>query len=82
MDLLILMGMGGLFILLGLGVVFWDRREQKSYYSAISAREDVREYMEHSPQRPEFGALEIGGWIAITVGLILVIMGGAFWLWG
>ncbi len=81
-DLVIPMVMGGLFILLGLGVVFWDRREQKSYYDAISTRGDVREYMEHSPQRPELGALKIGGVIAIIVGLLLVIMSGAFWLWG
>ena len=81
-DLVILMVMGGLFILLGLGVIFWDRSEQKSYYSAISSRADVREYMEHSPKRPEFGALKIGGVIAISVGLVLLIMGAAFWLWG
>ncbi len=81
-DLVIPMVMGGLFILLGLGVVFWDRREQKSYYDAISTRGDVREYMEQSPQRPELGALKIGGVIAIIVGLVLLIMGGAFWLWG
>ncbi len=81
-DLVIPMVMGGLFILLGLGVVFWDRREQKSYYDAISTRGDVREYMEQSPKRPELGALKIGGIIAIIVGLLLVIMSGAFWLWG
>ena len=81
-DLLILMVMGGLFVILGLGAIFWDRSEQKSYYNAISTRGDVREYMEHSPQRPELGALKIGGVIAIIVGLVLLIMGGAFWLWG
>ncbi len=81
-DLLILMVMGGLFVILGLAAIFWDKREQKSYYNAISSRLDVREYMEHSPERPEMGALKIGGWIAITVGLVLLIMGGAFWLWG
>ncbi len=81
-DLLILLVMGGLFILLGLVAIFWDRSEQKSYYSAIATRADVREYMEHSPGRPEFGALKIGGVIAIIVGLVLLIMGGAFWLWG
>ncbi len=81
-DSLIMMGMGGLFILLGLVAIFWDRSEQKSYYNAISTRTDVREYMEHFPKRPEFGGLKISGWIAITLGLVLLIMGGAFWLWG
>jgi len=28
------------------------------------------------------GALKIGGWIALIVGGLLMIMGGAFWLWG
>lgn len=81
-DSVILMVMGGLFILLGLGAMFWDRGEKKSYYNAIASRIDVREYIEHSPERPEMGALKIGGWIAITVGLILLIVGGAFRLWG
>jgi len=81
-DWLILMSMGGLFILLGLGAVFWGRREEKSYYEAISARTDIREYLEHTPERPEPGALKLGGWLAIAVGLVLLVMGGAFWLWG
>ncbi len=80
-DLLILLVMGGLFVILGLVAIIWDRSEQKSYYNAISTRGDVRAYMEHSPQRPELGALKIGGVIAIIVGLVLLIMSGAFWLW-
>jgi hypothetical protein len=81
-DLIILMVIGGLFVLLGVGALFWGRGEEKSYYNTISARPDVREYMEHSPERPEPGALKIGGLIAIVVGLVMLIMGGAFWLWG
>ncbi len=76
------MVIGGLFVLLGVGALFWGRGEEKSYYNTISARPDVREYMEHSPKRPEPGALKIGGLIAIVVGLVMLIMGGAFWLWG
>jgi len=34
--------------------------EEKCYYDAISRRTDVREYLEHQPQRPELGALKIG----------------------
>ena len=81
-DLLILMGMGGLFVLLGAGALFWGRKEEKDYYKAISTRHDVREYMDHSPERPEPGALKIGGVIAIVIGLVILVMGGAFWLWG
>ena len=80
-DLIILMGMGGLFILLGLGGIFWGRREQKGYYDSIAGRSDVREFVEHWPQRPELSALRIGGWIAIVVGVLMLVMGGAFLLW-
>lgn len=81
-DFLILMGVGGLFILLGLAALIWDKREEKSYYNALSTRSDVREYLEHWPQRPELGALKVGGWISIAVGLIMLAIGGGFWFWG
>ena len=80
-DYFILMGMGGLFVILGIASVFWGKREAKGYYDIISTRSDVREFLEHEPERPEPGALRIGGWIAIAVGLLMLVMGGAFWLW-
>ena len=82
LDYFILMGMGGLFILLGLITILWGRREEKEYYNSLSTRTDVREYLEHWPQRPEPGSLKIGGWIAIAIGLLMLAMGVAFWLWG
>jgi len=80
-DWFILMVMGGLFILLGLGVIFWGKREEKHYFDSLSTRTDVREYMEHWPQRPEPGGLKIGGWIAITLGLCMLALGVAFLFW-
>ena len=79
---LVLIGMGGFFILLGLGAIIWDRHEKKSYYDSLSTRPDTREFLEHWPQHPQFGALKIGGWIAIAIGVLMIVMGGAFWLWG
>lgn len=79
-DLLIVVIFGGLFILLGAGVFLWGKNEEKDYYKAISTRSDVREYMEHSPERPEPGGLKIGGVIAFFLGLFMLILGGAFWL--
>ncbi len=81
-DLFALIGLGGLFVLLGVAAIFWGRSERKGYYNAIVTRSDVREYMEQTPERPEPGALKIGGVIAISVGLVMLLMGGAFWLWG
>lgn len=81
-DWFILMVMGGFFTLFGLVVMFWGRAEEKSYYDSLARRTDVREYLEHRPERPEPGGLKIGGWTAIAVGLVMLAMGGAFLLWG
>ena len=80
-DWFILMLMGGLFVLLGLGAIFWGRAEEKRYFDSMSRRSDVREYLERWPQRPEPGALKVGGWIAITLGLFMLALGAAFLLW-
>jgi len=81
-DWFILMVGGGLFLLLGVAGIIRGGGEEKSYYNAISRRPDMREYLEHKPERPEPGALRIGGWIAIAIGLVMIAMGAAFWFWG
>ena len=81
-DWFILMGMGVLFVLLGLAAFIWGKREEKSYYNSISTHPDMREFLEHKPERPEPGALIIGGWIAMAIGLLMIALGGAFLLWG
>ncbi len=82
MDSFILMGVGGLFVILGVAALLWGRGEEKSYYDSIHTRTDVKEFLEHTPKRPEPGALKIGGWIAIAIGLLMLALGGAFLLWG
>ena len=81
-DFLIMMSMGGLFVILGLGAIIWGKSEEKGYYDSLATRTDVREYMEHWPSRPGLGALKIGGWITIAVGLLVLVMGGVFCLRG
>ena len=81
-EFFILMGVGGLFIILGLAIVLWGEREEKSYYNSISTRPgDTREFLERWPQRPQPGALKIGGWIAIAIGVVMLVTGVAFWVW-
>ncbi len=78
----ILMGVGGLFLILGLVTVLWGEREEKSYYNSISTRPgDTREFLEHWPQRHQPSALKIGGWIAIAIGVVMLVVGVAFWVW-
>ncbi len=82
MDSFIMMGAGGLFVILGVVALLWGRREEKSYYDSIHTRTDVKEFLNHTPNRPEPGALKIGGWIAMAIGLLMIALGGAFLLWG
>jgi len=77
-DVSALLVIGGVFILLGIAVIIWDRAEKKGYFSSISHHTDTREYLEAWPPRPQFGALKIGGWITITIGLAMLVLGFVF----
>ena len=81
-ELFILMGMGGVFLLLGISSFVWSKKEERDYYDLISSRPDLREFYEHEPERPEHNALKIGGRIAFILGLLMVLFSGAFLLWG
>ena len=78
-DCFILMGVGGLFIILGLVGIIWGKREEESYDNALSTRRDLREFLEHWPVRPQPGALKVGGLIAITIGLLVLAAGVILW---
>jgi len=81
-DTFILMVMGGAFIIIGIAVLFRGKRQEKSYYNALSTRTDLREFLERSPEHPEHSSLKIGGWISIIVGLVMLGIGGGLQLWG
>jgi len=80
-DLIIMAIIGGVFILLGITGILWGRKEEGAYYGTVSERIDVREFIDRNPLRPEPGALKIGGRICITVGIVLLLIAGAFSLW-
>ena len=79
-DWFIMMGVGGGFIILGLFGIFWGRHEEKSYFEALTNRPDLREFMSHWPERPQPGALRTGGWIAVILGVLMLVVGIIFWL--
>ena len=79
-DCLIMMVVGVGFIVLGLIGNIWGRHEERAYDEALSSRPDLREFISHWPERPQSGALKIGGWIAISVGFILLMVGIILWI--
>jgi hypothetical protein len=81
-DLKILIIIGGVFILLGILGIIWGKREEGAYYTSVSGRIDVREFLEHLPGRPEPGALRTGGKICIAVGVVVLLVCLGFYLWG
>ena len=74
--------LGVVFFSLGIGMIIWGKKEEKNYYDSLTTRTDLREYFAHWPVRPQPGALKIGGWIALAVGIIMVAIGAAFSLVG
>ena len=81
-DYIILLGVGGFFVILGLVMLIWGKIREKRYYNSLSDRADLREFVNHWPPRLEHGGWKVGGWIALATGLLLLITGGIFWLWG
>jgi nitrogen fixation-related uncharacterized protein len=81
-DLYIMIGIGGVFIVLGVLGFIWSKVEEGAWYSTVSTRTDVREFVDRSPGRPEPDALRIGGKICIAVGIVLLLICAGFFLWG
>jgi hypothetical protein len=75
-----MMATGAFFLIIGLVMLFQGRGEEKGYYNSLTDRTDAREFLDHWPRRPRVGSIKVGGWIALAIGLTLVIMGGVFWL--
>jgi hypothetical protein len=81
-DLYVMITIGGIFLVLGILGFIWGRREDGAWYGSVSSRIDVREFLDHSPGRPEPNALRIGGKICIALGIVLLLISGGFYLWG
>jgi hypothetical protein len=81
-EILITLIVGGVFLILGIIFFLIGRRESDAYYTNVSMKVDVREFMDHLPWRPEPDALRIGGKIAIAVGIVILLVAVAFHFWG
>jgi hypothetical protein len=80
LDSFIMMGLGGFFLLLAVIAFLWSRSEERVINNALSKRRDLREFITRWPPSIEPGALRVGGWILIAIGIVLIILGGIFLL--
>lgn len=71
----VILALGGFFILVGLVMLFIGSREEKGYYDALSGKRDLREFVTHNPERAEPGSVRTGGWIALAVGVGILVIG-------
>ena len=76
-DSVVVLALGAFFIAVGLILLLIGYSEEKGYYNALAGKRDLREFVTHNPQRPEPGSLRTGGWIALAVGLVIIILGFA-----
>jgi hypothetical protein len=76
----VILGMGGFFVLLGIIFILGNRREKKKYYNSILlTQRDIKETITHEHERFWLQAWQIGGWISLILGIVLLIIGGILW---
>ncbi len=75
-----ILAMGIFFILLGVTFLLWNRKEVKTYYDSKSTQRDLKEFLIREPERPWLNAWQIGGRVALALGILLIIAGGVLWL--
>lgn len=79
-DWLILVIVGGVFVVLGIIGIIWGRHEEKRIFEALAQQPDLREFSLKHVESPQPGALKMGGWIAIALGFLLLAVGITCWL--
>jgi len=71
----VLMLIGGVFILFGIGLYLWDRRESLAYRNQLMQRPDMREFLTNWPPHWWLKALRLGGMISLAIGIVLLGLG-------
>jgi hypothetical protein len=72
-DWVILAIIGGVFLFLGVIALLWGRYEEKKIFDYLAEQHDLREFTLKHVESPQPGALKIGGWLGIILGVILGI---------
>ncbi len=72
-DWYILLIAGGVFVILGIGALIWGVLEERRIFNALSQKPDLREFTLEHIETPQPGALKIGGWIAIGLGVLVAV---------
>ena len=75
LDSYIVMGIGGLFVFLGLIIMLWARHKQKGYGDVLSRREELRSFLGYWPDFILPSELRVGGWVSVVVGVALIVLG-------
>ena len=72
---LVLVIVGGGFLLLGIAGLIWGWLEEKRLFEKLAAQRDLREFSLKHVESPQPGALKIGGWISIVLGVVILAVG-------
>ncbi len=72
-DWVILAIIGGVFVVLGLVALFWGRYEEQKIFAHLAEQHDLREFTLKHVESPQPGALKMGGWLGISLGVVLGI---------
>jgi hypothetical protein len=74
-DWYIFVIIGGVLFLLGVGAVIWGMVEERRIFEALSKKPDLREFSLKHVESPQPGALKIGGWIGVGIGVLVIAAG-------
>lgn len=75
LDSYIIMGIGGLFVFLGLIIMLWARHKQKGYGDVLSRREELRSFLGYWPDFILPSELRAGSWVSVAIGVALIVLG-------
>jgi hypothetical protein len=74
-DWFIFIIIGGVLFLIGVGALIWGMVEEKRIFDALAKKPDLREFSLKHIESPQPGALKIGGWIAVGIGVLVIAAG-------